>query len=295
VTDIIARFAHGRSPVFSSSDDVSLRIRLDSARSIAPPSPTARAWSSRCSDRVVSRIDQDLRSFATWPRRPAGAAVPRSTTSSAWCTSSADAARRDRLPPGGRIGAVRGEFATTIPLRPVRLLEQTTSRCTRARRIKGGRPRALDAAGIDRRSGDERARMVLEMCSGPLFHADPHPGNSSSNRAGQSAWSTSACRHHGTASRSSWSGRCSPTRRGSRRHRCSLPSWGRAVTSTAALRRDVEHLRSRYYGRPSRNRQRRGQHVPGLIRPPPLHLRPVTAALKTVLMHENLSPVSIRV
>ncbi len=178
--------------------------------------------------------------------------------------------------------------------------EQTTSRVLTLERIDGIKVddlAALDASGIDRTTvAMNGARMVLKMVfRDRFFHADPHAGNffiQPGGRIGvvdfgmvgtmgpriqeQLVWALLAYNSE------------DPDRQVDALYELGVA--GRHI-DRAALQRDVEHLRARYYGRPV------GEiaigpvvnDVLGVVRRHRLHLPAGYALLlKTVLMHESL-------
>jgi len=178
--------------------------------------------------------------------------------------------------------------------------EQTTNRVLTLERIDGIKVddvAALDAAGIDRRKlAMNGARMVLKMVfRDRFFHADPHPGNffiQADERIGvvdfgmvgsvgpriqeQLVWTLLAFTSE------------DPDRQVDALYELGVA--GRHI-DRAALKRDVEHLRARYYGRPVGEIAIRPvvNDVLGVVRRHRLHLPAGYALLlKTVLMHENL-------
>jgi len=178
--------------------------------------------------------------------------------------------------------------------------EETTNRVLTLERIDGIKVddlAALDAAGLDRsRVAANGARMVLKMVfRDRFFHADPHAGNffiQPGERIGvvdfgmvgtvgpriqeQLVWTLLAFTSE------------DPDRQVDALYELGVA--GRHI-DRAALKRDVEHLRARYYGRPVGEIAVRPvvNDVLGVVRRHRLHLPAGYALLlKTVLMHENL-------
>jgi ubiquinone biosynthesis protein len=178
--------------------------------------------------------------------------------------------------------------------------EQTTNRVLTLERIAGIKIddlAAVEAAGVDRRRIAMRgARMVLKMVfRDRFFHADPHPGNffvEPGERIGvvdfgmvgsvgpriqqQLVWALLAYTSE------------DPDRQVDALYELGVA--GRHI-DRAALKRDVEHLRARYFGRPVGEIAIRPviNDVLGVIRRHRLHLPAGYALLlKTILMHESL-------
>jgi ubiquinone biosynthesis protein len=176
----------------------------------------------------------------------------------------------------------------------------TTARVLTLERINGIKIddfAALDAAGVDRaRIAANGATMVLKMIfRDRFFHADPHPGNffiEREERIGvvdfgmvgtvgpriqeQLVWALLAYTSE------------DPERQVDMMYEMGVA--GHHVDRTA-LRRDVEQLRARYYGRPVGEIAIRPvvNDVLGVVRRHRLHLPAGYALLlKTVLMHESL-------
>jgi ubiquinone biosynthesis protein len=178
--------------------------------------------------------------------------------------------------------------------------EQTTSRVLTLERIDGIKVddlAALDAAGIDRSIvAMNGARMVLKMVfRDRFFHADPHPGNffiQPGGRVGVVDFGMVGTMGPRIQEQLVWA-LLAYTSEDSDREVDALYELGVAGRhiDRAALKRDVEHLRARYYGRPV------GEiaigpvvnDVLGVVRRHRLHLPPGYALLlKTVVMHESL-------
>ena len=178
--------------------------------------------------------------------------------------------------------------------------EQTTNRVLTLERIAGIKIddlAGLDAAGVDRRRvAMSGARMVLKMVfRDRFFHADPHPGNffiEPGERIGvvdfgmvgsvgpriqeQLVWALLA---YTSDDPDRWVDAL-----------YELGVAGRHI-DRASLKRDVEHLRAKYYGRPVGEIAIRPvvNDVLGVVRRHRLHLPTGYALLlKTVLMHESL-------
>jgi ubiquinone biosynthesis protein len=178
--------------------------------------------------------------------------------------------------------------------------EQTTSRVLTLERIDGIKVddlAALDAAGIDRtKVAMNGARMVLKMVfRDRFFHADPHPGNffiQPGGRIGVVDFGMVGTMGPRIQEQLVWALLAYTTEDPDRQVDAlyELGVAGRHI-DRAALKRDVEHLRARYYGRPV------GEiaigpvvnDVLGVVRRHRLHLPAGYALLlKTVLMHESL-------
>lgn len=183
---------------------------------------------------------------------------------------------------------------------PAVFWEQTTSRVLTLERLDGIKVddlAALDAAAIDRREvAMNGARMVLKMVfRDRFFHADPHPGNffiQPGGRIGVVDFGMVGTIGPRIQEQLVWALLAFTTEDPDRQVDVlyELGVAGRHI-DRPALRRDVEHLRARYYGRPV------GEislgpvvnDVLGVIRRHRLHLPPGYALLlKTVLMHESL-------
>jgi ubiquinone biosynthesis protein len=178
--------------------------------------------------------------------------------------------------------------------------EQTTSRVLTLERIDGIKVddlAALDAASIDRRQlAMNGARMVLKMVfRDRFFHADPHAGNffiQPGGRIGVVDFGMVGTMGPRIQDQLVWALLAYMTEDPDRQVDAlyELGVAGRHI-DRAALKRDVEHLRARYYGRPV------GEiaigpvvnDVLGVIRRHRLHLPAGYALLlKTVMMHESL-------
>ena len=178
--------------------------------------------------------------------------------------------------------------------------EQTTSRVLTLERIDGIKVddlAALDAADIDRRKvAMNGARMVLKMVfRDRFFHADPHPGNffiQPGGRIGVVDFGMVGTMGPRIQEQLVWALLAYTSEDPDRQVDAlyELGVAGRHI-DRAALKRDVEHLRARYYGRPV------GEiaigpvinDVLGVVRRHRLHLPAGYALLvKTVLMHESL-------
>lgn len=178
--------------------------------------------------------------------------------------------------------------------------EQTTGRVLTLERIDGIKVddfAALDAAGIDRTVvAMNGARMVLKMVfRDRFFHADPHPGNffiQPGGRVGVVDFGMVGSMGPRIQEQLVW-GLLAYTTEDPDREVDALYELGVAGRhiDRSALKRDVEHLRARYYGRPV------GEiaigpvvnDVLGVVRRHRLHLPTGYALLlKTVVMHESL-------
>src|SRR5205085_4937315 len=156
---------------------------------------------------------------------------------------------------------------------------------------------ALDAAGLDRhRVATNGARMVLKMVfRDRFFHADPHPGNffiEGDDRIGVVDFGMVGSVGPRVQEQLVWA-LLAYTSEDPERQVDTLYEMGVAGhhVDRAALRRDVEQLRARYYGRPVGEITIRPvvNDVLGVVRRHRLHLPPGYALLlKTVLMHESL-------
>ena len=178
--------------------------------------------------------------------------------------------------------------------------EQTTGRVLTLERIDGIKVddlAALDAADIDRTVvAMNGARMVLKMVfRDRFFHADPHPGNffiQPGGRVGVVDFGMVGTMGPRIQEQLVWALLAYTTEDPDREVDAlyELGVAGRHI-DRAALKRDVEHLRARYYGRPV------GEialgpvvnDVLGVVRRHRLHLPAGYALLlKTVVMHESL-------
>ena len=178
--------------------------------------------------------------------------------------------------------------------------QQTTGRVLTLERIDGIKVddfAALDAAGIDRTVvAMNGARMVLKMVfRDRFFHADPHPGNffiQPGGRVGVVDFGMVGTMGPRIQEQLVWALLAYTTEDPDREVDAlyELGVAGRHI-DRAALKRDVEHLRARYYGRPV------GEiaigpvvnDVLGVVRRHRLHLPTGYALLlKTVVMHESL-------
>ena len=156
---------------------------------------------------------------------------------------------------------------------------------------------SLDAAGLDRhRVATNGARMVLKMVfRDRFFHADPHPGNffiEGDDRIGVVDFGMVGSVGPRVQEQLVWA-LLAYTSEDPERQVDTLYEMGVAGhhVDRAALRRDVEQLRARYYGRPVGEITIRPvvNDVLGVVRRHRLHLPPGYALLlKTVLMHESL-------
>jgi ubiquinone biosynthesis protein len=177
---------------------------------------------------------------------------------------------------------------------------QTTGRVLTLERIDGIKVddlAAMDAAGIDRaKVAMNGARMVLKMVfRDRFFHADPHPGNffiQPGGRIGVVDFGMVGTMGPRIQEQLVWA-LLAYTSEDPDRQVDAMYELGVAGghIDRAALKRDVEHLRARYYGRPV------GEiaigpvvtDVLGVVRRHRLHLPTGYALLvKTVLMHESL-------
>ena len=178
--------------------------------------------------------------------------------------------------------------------------EQTTGRVLTLQRITGIKIddfAALDAAGVDRAGiASTGAQMVLKMVfADRFFHADPHPGNffiEPGGRIGVVDFGMVGTVGSRVQEQLTWAllayASEDPDRQVDALYELGVA--GHHV-DRAALKRDVEHLRARYYGRPVGEIAIRPvvNDVLGVVRRHRLHLPPGYALLlKTVLMHESL-------
>lgn len=176
----------------------------------------------------------------------------------------------------------------------------TTERLLTLERISGIKIddlAALDAAGVDRhRVALNGARMVLKMVfRDRFFHADPHPGNffiEDEERIGVVDFGMVGTVGPRIQEQLVWA-LLAYTSEDPERQVDTLYEMGVAGrhVERAALRRDVEQLRARYYGRPVGEIRIRPviNDVLGVVRRHHLHLPTGYALLlKTVLMHESL-------
>jgi ubiquinone biosynthesis protein len=178
--------------------------------------------------------------------------------------------------------------------------EETTNRVLTLERIDGIKVDdidALEAAGVDRRKvAMNGARMVLKMVfRDRFFHADPHPGNffvQSGQRIGVVDFGMVGTVGPRIQEQLVWTLLAFTSEDPDRQVDAlfELGVAGRHI-DRAALKRDVEHLRARYYGRPVGEIAIRPvvTDVLGVVRRHRLHLPAGYALLlKTVLMHESL-------
>jgi ubiquinone biosynthesis protein len=190
-----------------------------------------------------------------------------------------------------------GEDSIRIP-RP--FWELTTQRVLTLERIRGIKIddlEALDEAGIDRSTvASHGARMVLKMIfKDGFFHADPHPGNffiEPTGRIGLMDFGMVGYVDERIRDQMIW-GLVAFTGTEGDRQVDALFDLGiaRKRVDRAWLRRDLEQLHARYYGKPIGDIPIRAAliDVLGIIRRHRLQL-PASFALlsKTVLMHEGL-------
>jgi len=253
---------------------------------------------------VVEQIEQDLhilRNLATTASRRWPVAEEYDVVGLVQEFAQTLRAETDYIREGKNAEQFSANFAADASVHfPCVFWEQTTTRVLTLERIAGIKIddfAGLDAAGVDRRRiAMNGARMVLKMVfRDRFFHADPHPGNffiEPDGRIGvvdfgmvgtvgpriqeQLVWALLAYISEETD-----------------RQVDSLYDLGVAGhhVDRAALKRDVEHLRARYYGRPVGDIAIRPvvNDVLGVVRRHRLHLPPGYALLlKTVLMHESL-------
>lgn len=178
--------------------------------------------------------------------------------------------------------------------------EETTRKVLTLERIEGIKIDdldRLDAAGANRSQiALNGARMVLKMVfHDRFFHADPHPGNffiEPGDRIGVVDFGMVGSVGPRIQEQLVWA-LLAYTSEDPERQVDALYELGVAGhhVDRVALRRDVEHMRARYYGRPVGEIAIRPMvnDVLGLVRRHRLHLPAGYALLlKTVLMHENL-------
>lgn len=178
--------------------------------------------------------------------------------------------------------------------------DYTTARVLTLERINGIKIddfAALDAAGVDRaRIAANGATMVLKMIfRDRFFHADPHPGNffiEPGERIGVVDFGMVGTVGPRIQEQLVWA-LLAYTSEDPERQVDTLYEMGVAGNHVdrTALRRDVEQLRGRYYGRPVGEIAIRPvvNDVLGVVRRHRLHLPAGYALLlKTVLMHESL-------
>ena len=156
---------------------------------------------------------------------------------------------------------------------------------------------SLDRAGLDRRKvARAGARMVMKMIfEDGFFHADPHPGNffiDSAGRIGVMDFGMVGTVEGRMQEQLTWA-LISYTSEDPERQVDALFDLGvaRHRVDRAQLRRDIEFLRARYYGRPVGQIAIRPviNDVLGVVRRHRLQLPPGYALLvKTVVMHESL-------
>jgi ubiquinone biosynthesis protein len=178
--------------------------------------------------------------------------------------------------------------------------EETTNRVLTLERIDGIKVddlAALEAAGLDRsRVAANGARMVLKMVfRDRFFHADPHPGNffiQPGERIGVVDFGMVGTVGPRIQEQLVWT-LLAVTSEDADRQVDALYELGVAGRhiDRMALKRDVEQLRARYYGRPVGEIAIRPvvNDVLGVVRRHRLHLPAGYALLlKTMLMHESL-------
>lgn len=178
--------------------------------------------------------------------------------------------------------------------------EETTGKVLTLERIEGIKIddfARLDAAGCDRSQiAQNGARMVLTMVfRDRFFHADPHPGNffiEPGDRIGVVDFGMVGTVGQRIQEQLVWA-LLAYTSEDPERQVDTLYELGVAGhhVDRIALRRDIEQLRARYYGRPVGEIAIRPvvNDVLGLVRRHRLHLPSGYALLlKTVLMHESL-------
>jgi len=305
VTDIIAaEFGRPVDAVFSSFGDVPLASASIGQVHAATLADGTRVVVKVQRPGVVEQIDQDLqilRNLAATASRRWPVAEEYDVVGLVHEFAQTLRAETDYLQEGRNAERFAENFADDDSLYfPCVFWEQTTSRVLTLERIDGIKVddlAALDSAGIDRRKvAMNGARMVLKMVfRDRFFHADPHPGNffiQSGGRIGVVDFGMVGTMGPRIQEQLVWALLAYTTEDPDRQVDVlyELGVAGRHI-DRAALRRDVEHLRSRYYGRPV------GEiaigpvvnDVLGVIRRHRLHLPPGYALLlKTVLMHENL-------
>ncbi|HEY0493286.1 MAG TPA: AarF/ABC1/UbiB kinase family protein [Candidatus Dormibacteraeota bacterium] len=178
--------------------------------------------------------------------------------------------------------------------------EYTTRRVLTLERITGIKIddlAALDRAGIDRRVvALQGARIVMKMIfEDGFFHADPHPGNFFVDPAGRIGVVDFGMvgRVEGRMREQLTWALIAYTSEEPERQVDALFDLGvaRRRVDRARLRRDIEHLRARYYGRPVGEIAIRPviNDLLAVVRRHQLQLPPGYALLlKTVMMHESL-------
>jgi ubiquinone biosynthesis protein len=183
---------------------------------------------------------------------------------------------------------------------PVVCWDRTTKRVLTLERIGGIKMddlTGLDRAGVDRPAVALRgAQMVLKMIfTDGFFHADPHPGNffiEPGGRIGVVDFGMVGTVEARTREQLVWA-LLAYTSDEPERQVDALFDLGvaRHRVDRALLRRDIEHLRARYYGRPVGEIAIRPvvNDVLGVVRRHRLQLPAGYALLvKTVVMHESL-------
>jgi ubiquinone biosynthesis protein len=183
---------------------------------------------------------------------------------------------------------------------PAVFWERTTRRVLTMERIGGIKIddlASLDRAGLDRRMVAEKgARMVMKMIfQDGFFHADPHPGNffiDSAGRIGVVDFGMVGTVEGRIQEQLTWA-LIAYTSEDPERQVDALFDLGvaRHRVDRALLRRDIEFLRARYYGRPVGEIAIRPviNDVLGVVRRHRLQLPSGYALLvKTVVMHESL-------
>ena len=305
ITGIIAEdFGRPVDAVFSSFDDVPLACASIGQVHAATLTDGTRVAVKVQRPGVVEQIDQDLqilRNLAATASRRWPVAEEYDVVGLVHEFAQTLRAETDYLQEGRNAERFAENFAGDDSLYfPCVFWEHTTSRVLTLERIDGIKVddlAALDTAGIDRaKVAMNGARMVLKMVfRDRFFHADPHPGNffiQPGGRIGVVDFGMVGTMGPRIQEQLVWALLAYTTEDPDRQVDVlyELGVAGRHIDRTA-LRRDVEHLRSRYYGRPV------GDiaigpvvtDVLGVIRRHRLHLPPGYALLlKTVLMHESL-------
>jgi ubiquinone biosynthesis protein len=202
---------------------------------------------------------------------------------------------------GRNADRVRANFLEDETVRvPLVFWELTTSQVLTLERLGGIKiddVDGLDRAGLNRSAvALQGARMVLKMIfEDGFFHADPHPGNffiDPSGRIGVVDFGMVGTVEPRMREQLVWA-LIAFTSEEPERHVDALIDLGvaRRRVDRVRLRRDLEHLRARYYGRPVGKIAIRPviNDVLAVVRRHHLQLPPGYALLlKTVVMHESL-------
>lgn len=301
---IESEFGRPVETVFGSFDPVPLAAAsIGQVHAATLPDGTAVVVKVQRPD-VVNQIEQDLRilhNLATTASRRWPVAEEYDVVGLVQEFAQTLRAETDYLREGRNAERFAANFAGDDSVHfPCVFWEQTTARVLTLERLTGIKIddlAALDAAGIDRRRiAMNGARMVLKMVfRDRFFHADPHPGNffiEPDERIGVVDFGMAGTVGPRIQEQLVWA-LLAYTSEEPDRQVDALYDLGVAGhhVDRAALKRDVEHLRARYFGRPVGEITFRPvvNDVLGVVRRHRLHLPPGYALLlKTILMHESL-------